>query len=69
MITLAIAVTMTYLNVHEDRILMTVIRGEVFVDERVYGANCKKRITLSEFSNVRFADTDMVFQKLKKERW
>ena len=58
-----------YLNMHEDRILMTVIRGEVFVDERVYGANCKKRITLSEFSSVRFADTDMVFQKLKKEMW
>ena len=58
-----------YLNVHKDRILMTVIRGEVFVDERVYAADCKKRITLSEFSNVRFADTDMVFQKLKKERW
>ena len=58
-----------YLNVHEDRILMTVLRGEIFVDERVYAADCKKRITLSEFSNVRFANTDMVFQKLKKERW
>ena len=58
-----------YLNVHEDRILMTVLRGEVFVDERVYGADCRKRITLSEFSSIRFANTDMVFQKLKKERW
>ena len=48
---------------------MTVIKGEVFVDERVYRTDCKKRITLSEFSSVRFADTDMVFQKLKKERW
>ena len=58
-----------YLNVHEDRILMTVIRGEVFVDERVYAADCKKRITLSEFSNLIVADTEMVFQKMKKERW
>lgn len=58
-----------YLNIHEDRILMTVLRGEVFVDEKVYAADCKKRITLSEFSSVRFANTDMVFQKLKKERW
>lgn len=58
-----------YLNVHEDRILMTVLRGEVFVDEKVYAADCKKRITFSEFSSVRFANTDMVFQKLKKERW
>ena len=58
-----------YLNVHEDRILMTVLKGKVFVNEKEYVENCKKRITLGEFSNVRFADTDMVFQKLKKERW
>lgn len=58
-----------YLNVHKDRIIMTVLKGKVFINEKEYVADCKKRITLSEFSNIRIADTEMVFQKLKKERW
>ena len=58
-----------YLNVHEDRILMTVLKGKIFVNEKEYVENCKKRITLSEFSGVRIADTDMVFQRLKKGSW
>lgn len=61
--------TRAYLNVHEDRIIMTVLKGKVFVNEKEYVADYKKRITLSEFSDVRIADTEMVFQRLKKGRW
>lgn len=61
--------TRAYLNIHEDRIIMTVLKGKVFVNEKEYVADYKKRITLSEFSDVRIADTEMVFQRLKKGRW
>ena len=57
-----------YLNVQKDQIILTVMRGHIVLGRRRYEADSKKRIRLSEFSDVLMMDgVEIVFQKLQEK--
>ena len=57
-----------YLNVHEDKIIMTVLKGKALVNGAKHEADCRERIILSEFTNVSFAGAEIAFQRLKNRK-
>ena len=57
-----------YLNVQKDQIVLTIMRGYIVLGQRRYEADSKKRIRLSEFSDVLMMDgVEIVFQKLQEK--
>lgn len=58
-----------YLNVQKDQILITVLRGSIVVDQKRYGTNYRRKIRVSEFSDVRIDGTEeIMFRRLKEGR-
>ena len=57
-----------YLNVHEDKIIMTVLKGKALVNGAKHEADCREKIILSEFTNVTFAGAEIAFQRLKNRK-
>lgn len=54
-----------YLNVQKDQLVLTMLRGDVWVGRKRYEADSQKRIRLSEFSDVvKMGGVEIVFQKL-----
>ena len=57
-----------YLNVQKDQIVLTIMRGYIVLGQRRYEADSKKKIRLSEFSDVLMMDgVEIVFQKLQEK--
>lgn len=55
-----------YLNVKPDRVVLTVTKGSVYIDDRLYQADCRRHVTLSEFSSIYLENTQIYFQKLSR---
>lgn len=59
-----------YLNVQKEKLYLSVLKGNIYIDNQLYCADPSKRIEIQEYARIRISDDiEVRFNKRRKNRW